>query len=206
MMRKKIFILLAVLCALAVAASLMVGCGKKKPEMDSIAPASAAPGAKVTVIGADFGDTQGDSMVDLGNESAKIVTWADTSITLEVPANLKAGDYKVSVQTEAGESNEMDFTVKEEEKKEEEPKAGNTPEEAIAAYEKAKGEDLGNYVLKGSKTSRTDPSWALYDYQRYEGMGHVFYLLHKVDNQWTVVADGADLNPQAHGAPADLTI
>ena len=38
-------------------------------------------------------------------------------------------------------------------------------------------------------------------------MAHTQYLLHKVNGTWTVVASGGDdFNPQAYGAPADLTI
>jgi hypothetical protein len=71
----------------------------------------------------------------------------------------------------------------------------------------SQGQDIIDYVLQNTKVSKSDPNWAVYDYQRFEGMGHLIFLVHEANGTGTVVAtgDGQPLNPQAHGAPPDLT-
>ena len=83
----------------------------------------------------------------------------------------------------------------------------NTAKDTITAYAQSQGLNITDYVLPNTKVSKSDPSWAVYDYQRFEGMGHLVFLIHKADGKWTVVVtgDGQPLNPQASGAPADLT-
>jgi hypothetical protein len=69
------------------------------------------------------------------------------------------------------------------------------------------GLNINDYVLQNTKVSTSDPNWAVYDYQRFEGMGHLIFLVHEANGTGTVVATGGGrpLNPQAHGAPSDLT-
>ena len=83
----------------------------------------------------------------------------------------------------------------------------NTAKDTITAYVQSQGLNIKDYVLKNTKVSTSDPDWAVYDYQRFEGMGHLVFLIHKTNGTWTVVAtgDGQPLNPQAHRAPNDLT-
>jgi hypothetical protein len=87
------------------------------------------------------------------------------------------------------------------------PSQTNTAKDAITAYMPSQGLNINDYDLRNTKVSRSDPDWAMYDYQRFEGMGHLVFLVHKTNGAWTVVAtgDGQQLNPQAQGAPTDLT-
>jgi cell division septation protein DedD len=82
----------------------------------------------------------------------------------------------------------------------------NTPEEAIMAYWRATG-DGSSIVFKRSKYSASDPAWAYYDYQRFEGMQHFVFLVHKSSGLWAVVAmaNNGPFNATDHGGPADLT-
>ena len=87
------------------------------------------------------------------------------------------------------------------------PSQTNTAKDAITAYMQSQGLNINDYVLQNTKVSTSDPNWAVYDYQRFEGMGHLVFLVHEANGTGTVVAtgDGQPLNPQAQGAPADLT-
>ena len=87
------------------------------------------------------------------------------------------------------------------------PSQTNAAKDAITAYMQSQGQNINDYVLQNTKVSTSDPNWAVYDYQRFEGMGHLIFLVHEANGTGTVVAtgDGQPLNPQAQGAPADLT-
>jgi len=87
------------------------------------------------------------------------------------------------------------------------PPQTNTAKDAITAHMQSQGQNINDYVLQNTKVSASDPNWAVYDYQRFEGMGHLIFLIHEANGTGTVVAtgDGQPLNPQAHGSPADLT-
>lgn len=93
------------------------------------------------------------------------------------------------------------------------PVERNTPEEAIAEYLQSQGDSIDEYDLIESRTSESDPVWAIYKYARvYHGQQTVtfLFLLHNVDGLWGVLATGNDgnppqsLEPQAYGAPGDL--
>ncbi len=172
---------------------------KKVPKINTIQPAVGASGAQVTIYGSNFGTARGNSKVHLGPVQFEVVSWSDSKLTVKVPPSMGAGDYKVSVETSEGTSNEMDFKVT----------ASEDPEQArqlaIHDYLVAEGINPGDWVYKQSKKSASDPTWYLYLYQRFEGMAHTQFLLHEVSGKWIVVASGEDdFNPQAHGAPADL--
>ena len=87
------------------------------------------------------------------------------------------------------------------------PSQTNTAKDAITAYMQSQGLNINDYVLQNTKVSTSDTNWAVYDYQRFEGMGHLVFLVHEANGTATVVVtgDGQPLNPQAYGAPADLT-
>jgi hypothetical protein len=87
------------------------------------------------------------------------------------------------------------------------PSQTNTATDAITAYMQSQGLSINDYVPQNTKVSTSDNNWAVYDYQRFEGMGHLIFLVHNANGTWTVVAtgDGQPLSPQANGAPADLT-
>ena len=82
----------------------------------------------------------------------------------------------------------------------------NTPEEAIMAYRQASG-DTSQIVFKKSKYSASDPTWAYYDYQRFEGMEHFVFLVHRSGGLWSVVSmeNNGPLSAADKGGPTDLT-
>jgi len=82
----------------------------------------------------------------------------------------------------------------------------NTPEEAIMAYWRATG-DGSSIVFKQSKYSASDPAWAYYDYQRFEGNQHFVFLVHNSNGLWAVVSmvNNGPLNAADNGGPSDLT-
>ena len=93
------------------------------------------------------------------------------------------------------------------------PVERNTPEEAIAEFLLSQGDSIDDYDLIESRTSESDPAWAIYTYAGvYKKQQTVtfLFLLHNVDEFWGVVATGNDgnppepLEPQAYGAPGDL--
>jgi hypothetical protein len=77
------------------------------------------------------------------------------------------------------------------------PSQTNTAKDTITAYVQSQGLNINDYVLQNTKVSRSDPNWAVYDYQRFEGTGHLVFLVHNANGTWTVIAtgDGQSLNP-----------
>lgn len=64
--------------------------------IDKLRPRSCLPNERIRIIGAGFGDTQGDSLVHIGNKntydstSSRIKLWTDTKIKVKIPfANKK---------------------------------------------------------------------------------------------------------------------
>ena len=142
-MGKKSLVLVAVISALAVILGMVFlgGCGEKpEPKVDSISPVSGETGTRVEISGSDFGETMGS--VSFGEEAAGVLSWSDTSITVNVPQDLEAGVYDVSVKTEGGTSTQIQFKVTEKEKEENgeengEEENGEDGESEIEAVEKA---------------------------------------------------------------------
>jgi hypothetical protein len=90
------------------------------PVISAISPTSGVVGSAVTITGSNFGATQGTSTVQFGMTVATATAWSDTSITATVPAGLipgpyyngnPAGVYDVTVTTDAGTSNAVQYTV-----------------------------------------------------------------------------------------------
>jgi hypothetical protein len=55
------------------------------PTITSLSLASAAPGESLTISGANFGDTQGNSKVLFGSTPATVASWSSNSIAVTVP-------------------------------------------------------------------------------------------------------------------------
>jgi len=69
------------------------------------------------------------------------------------------------------------------------------------------GKNLTDYMLFASRTSTTDPSWAVYDYWQGESLTHWYFLVHHVSSGWFVVHTGDHghpIVPGDYGAPADV--
>jgi len=91
----------ALLCLVLV---VLTGCdllGPAGPALVTIVPASGAVNTQVTIVGSDFGGTQGMSAVTFGGVSASVLSWADTSIVVRVPL----------VPTPAGSSVQADVRI-----------------------------------------------------------------------------------------------
>jgi len=217
-MNRKALVLVVCFCVL-LTVGLAAGCGSKAPSLTSLTPTSGAAGIDIALIGQLFGKTQGTGKVTVGGKTADIRSWTDSAIAIIVPKDLKAGDYPVIVTNGGGASNKLTFTVKSATpvtpKKPTttpttspttQPTSKNTPQDAISKNMQVNGLTFSDYKLVASKNSTTDPSWAIYDYQRFEGMGHQVFLLHNVNGVWTVITVQADpFDATVYGAPADLT-
>lgn len=107
------------LAVLAIAASAACTGSKDKsnestqdPFVESVSPVSATAGEVVTISGESFGDLEpGTSAVRVGGIDATVDTWTDESIAAVVPAGAFPGSREITVVTEAGTSNAIDFTV-----------------------------------------------------------------------------------------------
>jgi hypothetical protein len=56
------------------------------PAAATMAPANAAPGTGITIQGSNFGSTPG--WVRIGRSFAHVLSWTDSTVVAEVPANL----------------------------------------------------------------------------------------------------------------------
>jgi hypothetical protein len=79
------------------------------PGITSLNPTSGLVGATVTIVGANFGATQGTSTVKFNGTAATATSWSATSIVTKVPAGATTGNVVVTVGGVA--SNGVAFTV-----------------------------------------------------------------------------------------------
>ena len=76
----------ALLCLMLV---VLTGCDlfwPAGPSAVAVVPASGAVNTQVTIVGSGFGGSQGTSTVTFAGVSAPVLSWADTSIIVRVPA------------------------------------------------------------------------------------------------------------------------
>ncbi len=83
--------------------------GGTVPNIASLNPTSGPVGTSVTILGANFGATQGTSTVKFNGTNAAPTNWGTTSITVPVPAGATSGGVVVTVGSVA--SNTVNFTV-----------------------------------------------------------------------------------------------
>jgi hypothetical protein len=212
LMKRKMLVSSAVLCSIALLAGILAGCGGTAPAITSITPTSGPGGTVVAVSGSGFGKSQGSGKVTFANTQATVASWTDTAVAVKVPADLKNGNYMVKVSTGKATSNQIVFlvTAAKTTSSSEASRTGeiehNTPVQAMLAYLKAHGEPSTGWTFSVDAVSKTDPNWKI-DASFYTGNPQAgFWLLHKVNGNWTVLAYGTDWNPQQLGAPADLKI
>jgi hypothetical protein len=79
------------------------------PAITGVSPTSALVGAPVTIMGSNFGTTQGSSKVSFNGTTAVSTSWSDTSIQVPVPSGAASGNVVVTVAGVG--SNGMNFTV-----------------------------------------------------------------------------------------------
>jgi len=203
-----ISIFLMVFLALALASGC--GCGNKEgsgPKISSVTPNSGAPGTEVKITGENFGSSQGTGVVNVGGKSCGVVSWSSEQITIKVPSGLKEGSHGITVFTDKGESSEMAFTVTSGQAERKQGEVEHpTPMSAMLDYMKKHGIDSTGYTFSVYKTSKEDPNWKI-DIASKTGQSPVYFVLHKVNGNWTVVDHGNSFSAaelQADGIPSDL--
>ena len=67
------------------------------PSVSTVSPPSGFVGESVSVIGSNFGSTQGSNTVTVGGKTASVVSWADSVITVTVPSGAISGSVAVSI-------------------------------------------------------------------------------------------------------------
>ncbi len=78
------------------------------PEIDGVAPATGVPGVTdITIRGRHFGETQGNSIVSVGNMNGIVKRWTDTEIVATVDKDARRG--VVCVWRDRQYSNEIPF-------------------------------------------------------------------------------------------------
>ena len=82
------------------------------PQIASIDPTSAAINMRITITGSNFGATQGDGLVFIGDIDAQVVTWSDSSIVTIVPGGLTGGQSaEVQIIADTGISNTASLNI-----------------------------------------------------------------------------------------------
>ncbi|OFW59586.1 MAG: hypothetical protein A2Y75_01215 [Candidatus Solincola sediminis] len=149
---KKAIALFLTLALVVLMGLAMFGCGKSqtKPEIKSLEPVSGPVGTEVIMTGTGFGAEQGTGTVHFGNFLADVLAWSDTSITVEVPSSIAVAEYGVTVQTQAGSSNEIPFTVNQT------PNPGTKP--TISSLKPTSGQPGTDVVISGTKFGATQGS------------------------------------------------
>lgn len=79
------------------------------PTLTSVYPGSGQIGVPVTIWGANFGATQGTSILKFKDTTATVSTWSDTRIDTSVPAGAATGNVVVIVSNQT--SNGLPFSV-----------------------------------------------------------------------------------------------
>lgn len=82
--------------------------------IDEIAPSNAETGDTVTINGIGFEEGEEESWVIFGGYTAEVIDWSPTQIRVVVPTSLVPGDVLVYVQVWHEMSNNISFTVDEE--------------------------------------------------------------------------------------------
>ncbi len=198
-----------VLFAVAVAGALAAGCGTPTPTITMISPTSGPGGSDAAITGSGFGRSQGTDKVLFSRTEAKVLSWTDTAIAVKVPSDLQPGSYMVKVAVGSTTSNQVAFVVKAT-APEDASRRGeiehNTPVKAMLSYLQARGEPTSGYSFQVNAVSGSDPDWKI-DVSFYTGNPQpAYWLLHRVNGSWQVLAYGTDWNPQQLGAPGDLRI
>src|SRR5215471_12268733 len=86
------------------------GSGSPAPTIASISPASALPGASITITGTNFSTTANANTVNFGTAGGTVTAATATSLTVTVP-NIPAGSVSVTVSVGGKTSNAANFTV-----------------------------------------------------------------------------------------------
>ena len=80
------------------------------PAITNVSPNVGAPGSIVTIVGSNFGTTQGTSVVRFNTTNASVTSWSASQISVTVPS-LSPGAYAVTVTVNGVSSNASTLTV-----------------------------------------------------------------------------------------------
>jgi hypothetical protein len=181
----------------------------KSVRIYNLSPTEGEVGSVVTINGTGFGDSrENDSFVSFGDKKAvEYTSWSDSQIKCKVPSGIY-GTVDVTVTHIFHDWNILGTHLILKIKSNSKPfQIDSRPEQeqAIRDWMLSHGLDPDGWVYKAHVTSASDPSWALYDYQRFEGMAHMWFLLHFTGGAWQIVyAQDDAFDPTDYGAPADL--
>ena len=82
------------------------------PTISGVNPSSGPIGTQVTIIGTNFGATQGSNFVSTGAGSAPVDSWSDMSIVITIPASLAGfANALISVSVNQLSSNQTNFGI-----------------------------------------------------------------------------------------------
>ena len=90
-------------------AAFKAASGSTAPSITSLSPTSGPVGTAVTITGANFGVTQGTSMVNFNGTTATPTSWSSTSIIVPVPTGATTGNVVATVGGQT--SNGIAFTL-----------------------------------------------------------------------------------------------
>ncbi|MBV9960202.1 MAG: VCBS repeat-containing protein [Acidobacteria bacterium] len=79
--------------------------------INSLSAQTLTRAGRLKITGADFGATQGGSMVRVGGATALISSWSDSSIIAYIAENTPLGAASVQVVTPAGSSNQLQLSI-----------------------------------------------------------------------------------------------
>jgi len=77
--------------------TVVASAGSQPPVISSVSPATGPLGTAVTIVGSNFGATQGSSTITFDGAEATASSWSDTSITVTVPNGAATGPVVVTV-------------------------------------------------------------------------------------------------------------
>jgi hypothetical protein len=114
------------------------------PAITSISPTTGPIGSVVTIIGTNFGTTQGSSSVSLNETNATVISWSSTTIVIVVPAGSSSGSLTTVVNSQT--SNGASFTVTSLPSNWSDADIGSVGQSGSASYAN------GTFTVKGSGT------------------------------------------------------
>jgi hypothetical protein len=216
-MRKRLLFTVAMLAALAMLAGLIAGCGSSsppasdKPVVSGVTPDTGPAGTQFVIVGQNFGAAQGNGVVHVGIQVAKVSSWSDGSITAVVPTGLDPTTQPVTVLTPAGQSEYIEFTVVKKASDQPDPKEKQaetiSAQQAMVNWLKQNGLDPTGWNYTVVNISEKDPNWKI-DKASKAGQADKYFLFHRdAKGNWLIVSTGAAPTKAAlpsSSAPSDV--
>ena len=211
---KMLPVLICLLMVTVVAGAFGAGCGTPaKPQLGNLDPSTGTVGSKVSIVGTNLGDSQGNSVVHVGVKVADVVSWTNALVVAKIPTDITTTVQPISILTGGGESNELTYLVIQATPPSQPPRQPGqveniTPIQAMQTFEQKKKVNTTGWSYSVVKLSTMDPNWKI-DQGGKAGGQQTYFLLKKVNGNWTVVDAGTAMTPQeiqGDGAPSDLWV